>query len=117
MSSARGRRGSIHRTPAAAVTASARQESILAMLIVIALIVIAANSGLRTSTPSSTRTVSVASGQTLWGLAISHPVEGLTTAQTVELIGEMNGLQGGAVAVGQQLTIPEPVDHDSLAMR
>lgn len=50
--------------------------------------------------------VSVAPGDSLWSLASAHPVEGLDTAKTVELICDWNGLRTGMLTVGTVLSVP-----------
>lgn len=92
-------------------------EVALAILVVLALVAIAATSGSRTAVPSVTRTVSVSSGETLWALAAANPVKGLSTEQTVELIAQMNDLEGSRVSVGQQVTLPAAAEDSALAMR
>lgn len=92
-------------------------EVCLAILLVFALVAIAAGSGSRATAPSVTRTVFVSSGETLWALAAANPVEGLSTEQTVELIVEMNALDGSDVTVGQKVTLPAAADTSVLAMR
>jgi hypothetical protein len=60
----------------------------------------------------------VESGQTLWTLASEHPVRGLTTEQTAELIASVNHIEGGGVTAGQSIRIPTNVDQDfALACR
>jgi hypothetical protein len=55
-------------------------------------------------------TVSVASGDTVWSIAESHPVQGVSTSDLVQWISERNGLGGSPLSVGQQLQIP--VSHN-----
>jgi hypothetical protein len=60
----------------------------------------------------------VEGGQTLWTLASEHPVCGLTTEQTAELIASINHIEGGRVTAGQSIRIPTGVDEDlALACR
>jgi LysM repeat protein len=54
----------------------------------------------------ATQTVQVHTGQTLWAIARAHPVDGLTTAQTAELISQNNHLSGGVLSDGQTLQVP-----------
>ena len=56
--------------------------------------------------PDRTTTVRVTAGETLWNLARSHPVTGLSTAQTVELIADLNQLEDRALAVGTAVRVP-----------
>lgn len=50
--------------------------------------------------------VSVAPGDSLWSLASAHPLEGLDTSRTVDLIKEWNGLASGTLQVGTVLFVP-----------
>lgn len=50
--------------------------------------------------------VRVASGDSLWALAEAHPVDGLETAQVVELIMEENGLSSATLQPGMLLSVP-----------
>ncbi len=52
--------------------------------------------------------VRVEQGDSLWSLASAHRVHGLTTAQTADLIREINGLSGSVVFAGQLLEVPRP---------
>jgi hypothetical protein len=92
-------------------------ETVLAILVVVALVIIAIASGTRPPATSVTRTVSVSDGETLWALASANPVDGMSTSQTVELIVQMNALNGSEVAVGQRIMLPAASDTAALAMR
>jgi len=65
----------------------------------------------------STMTVRVESGDTLWHLAKRHPVEGLTTEQTVELIVQHNQLTGATVQAGAQISVPARTSEIATAQR
>lgn len=90
-------------------------------LVIIAVLTVAVLVGAawqRQTARSDVRTalVRVESGETLWSLAQSHPVEGLTTEQTADLIAEMNGVTG-PIHVGSELKVPSEGDAAALAMR
>lgn len=51
-------------------------------------------------------TVSVAGGDTVWSIAESHPVPGVSTTELVQWISQRNGLGISPLRVGQQLQIP-----------
>lgn len=87
---------------------------------VLVLIAIALLPGIRGSAPKwpDTVTVKVDSSQTLWGIAQAHPIEGLSTAQTVAAIRTANHLSDSALREGQLLRVPaEPDGSAAMASR
>ncbi len=56
--------------------------------------------------PARTATIKVGAGESLWSIAVDHPVAGLTTQQAVEVIRSANGLAGYEVAEGRLLQVP-----------
>ncbi len=54
-----------------------------------------------------THPVRVEAGDSLWRIATAHPVAGLTTEQTVELIRQANGIDGSTLHAGQLLHVPD----------
>ena len=50
--------------------------------------------------------VVVYSGQGLWDIAEAHPVAGLSTAELVDHIVEVNGLPNATLHSGQRLSVP-----------
>lgn len=78
-------------------------------LVVIAALLIAGPLMNRAHVPTSVDTVEVRaeSGDSLWSIAENHPIDGLTTAQTVEVIAAVNGLNGPLVAAGGSLNVPQ----------
>jgi Tfp pilus assembly protein FimV len=56
--------------------------------------------------PQSTCTISVDPQQTLWDVAQQYPIEGLSTAQTVDVIRSLNSMSDSSLAVGQTLRVP-----------
>jgi len=61
--------------------------------------------------------VRIDEGQTLWRLAQDHPIEGLTTAQTVEVIEERNRLSTGSLQAGMTVQVPSGRSSSAVAMR
>lgn len=51
-------------------------------------------------------TVSVANGDTVWSIAESHPIQGVSTSDLVQLISQRNDLGSSPLRAGQQLQIP-----------
>jgi LysM repeat protein len=73
-------------------------------------------SGTSSASPALSR-LDVQAGDTLWTLAESHPVDGLTTAQVASLVAEKNGLRGGLIIQGQDLLVPALSHDQKLAAR
>lgn len=90
-----------------------------AALIVLGVVLIAVTLGVGSSDAPEvpTMTVRVESGDTLWQLAQRHPVEGLTTEQTVELIVQHNQLDGATVQAGAQIAVPARTSEVATAQR
>ncbi len=80
----------------------------VAALLVVTATVLVASLALEPPAPgtSSWATVSVQQGGTLWGIARSHPVPGLSTAEIIELIRTENGLDSSRLYAGQSLRVP-----------
>lgn len=52
-------------------------------------------------------TVRVQSGDSLWSLAQEHPIEGLSTQETSDMIRNVNHLEHGSLDAGAHLKVPE----------
>ena len=61
--------------------------------------------------------VRVERGDTLWSIAQAHPVKGLTTAQTADIIASSNSLDGSPLATGRTLVVPAAPLSESVASR
>lgn len=55
----------------------------------------------------SSSTVVVQSGDSVWSIAESHPVEGYSTSQLVTWITQNNSLDGSALQPGQTISVPQ----------
>ena len=51
-------------------------------------------------------TVRVQSGDSLWSLAQEHPIEGLSTQETSDMIRDVNHLEHGSLDAGAHLNVP-----------
>lgn len=100
-------------------TATASRDVLLAAVALLLLIAAVASSVIGKAEPAVTATHVVSSGDTLWNLAERHPVHGLSTAQTVDLIERMNGLESALLEPGVSIALPAAPDDDTvrLAMR
>ncbi len=54
----------------------------------------------------SSKRITVVEGDALWTIALRNPVEGMTTAQTVDLIVRLNDLSSASIAPGARLVVP-----------
>ena len=52
------------------------------------------------------KTVRVQSGDSLWSLAQEHPIEGLSTQETSDMIRNVNHLEHGSLDAGAHLKVP-----------
>lgn len=67
-------------------------------------------------TPAGWSVVSVDANGSLWKLASSHPVTGLSTAETVELIQRENSLDSATIYAGQTLRVPNQTTAEGVAL-
>lgn len=51
-------------------------------------------------------TIRVQSGDSLWSLAQEHPIEGLSTQETSDMIRDVNHLEHGSLDAGAHLKVP-----------
>jgi len=56
--------------------------------------------------PAAWSEVAVAPGSSLWDLAAHHPVQGLSTRETVDLIQRTNSIDTAVIMVGQIVRVP-----------
>ena len=54
----------------------------------------------------SFETVRVREGDSLWSLAQEHPIDGLETAQAVEVLRNANNLDAAALSAGDDILVP-----------
>jgi hypothetical protein len=91
----------------------------VAALLAIALLLILGavlTSGTQTVSPALSE-LRVREGDSLWSLAASHPVEGLTTAQVADLVTKTNGLDSSSIVRGQVILVPSASPDVRLAVR
>lgn len=67
--------------------------------------------GYRATAPAAaqytqTESIKVSSHETLWQIAAEHRIGGLSTAETVELIKQINGMTDSGLHVGQVVEVP-----------
>jgi len=93
------------------------EMTMLALTLVALVATAIATSGSRPIGTMETARVHVKAGDTLWSIASSHPVEGLDTAQTTDVIAELNGLGSPVLVAGSTIRVPLSDQGASLAMR
>jgi hypothetical protein len=81
----------------------------MALAVVVVAILATAVASAAESLPDEVRTraIRVEQGDSLWTLASANPVEGLSTAETAELIRQANEMQGSVVHAGQLIQVPD----------
>ena len=104
-SAAHGRTDTRARGGRAGRTASALETTVLIAIAVLLVAGVLVTSG-QTRSVAHTSRVKVDAGDTLWELAEQHPVSGLTTAQTVEVIAELNHVAPGALPPHGTVLVP-----------
>lgn len=109
-----------HRRPAGAGSATGVSQTrlssleLVALLVIVTLMVVGVLSS-RSQAPhtDAMHVVQVQSGETLWSVAKTHPVDGFTTAQTSEAIARLNNLPSSTLTAGQTLLVPSRPDNGS----
>lgn len=104
----------IHRTDRSATIPRARRSGLsvvevallAALAVCLAYASIAAISPARPASDIPTETIRVRPADTLWGIAAARPVNGLSTAETVQLIRSINGFETSALRAGDTVTVP-----------
>ncbi len=102
-------------------TAAVRENVTVADLILVAFVVLAlylaaaASGSVSTADLSATKTVRVVPGDTLWDVARRHPIQGLETASTVDVIARINDIPGHQLVEGQSIRVPVQADASALA--
>lgn len=92
----------------------------VALILIAALLlvgIVSASNRLPGSDRASTQ-LRVERGETLWSIASQHPLPGMTTDQTVELLAKLNGDPSGALNAGTVIRIPvQPSNGLAVASR
>ena len=96
---------------------SAVEIAIVIAIVVLLILGVATGANTPREHVAAVRTIRVEAGQTLWSIARSNPVPGLTTQQTVELIARTNGLGDDRVAALESLRVPVATSNRLVAQR
>lgn len=81
----------------------------VAALVLIALLLVALpimSRDAKTAVLTSTAKLIVQPGDTLWSVAQSNPLPGMTTAETADHIATINGYDASRLAVGSSILVP-----------
>lgn len=81
-------------------------EAALLLFVLVLLVAAVILGSSRGTTPTDTMAVEIQPGDTLWSLASSHPIAGLSTGEMVHMISEVNGLEGETLVAGAIIEIP-----------
>jgi len=81
---------------------------VTALLVIVVLLIALPVLSRHTKTGDSHETtrVLIQPGDTLWSIARSNPLPGLSTAQAVEHIAAVNGIESAQIPVGSAIEIP-----------
>jgi len=97
----------VRRREAPSASASVAIAESFGLVLVIALIVLSLFvTAAHVAAPSASARVRVEAGQTLWTIAADHPVAGLTTEQTADLIAQLNHVDSQGLCAGATLRVP-----------
>jgi len=93
-------------------------EIVALVLIALALVTATVVTAHHASASVVSERIRIESGQTLWTLAAQHPVVGLSTEQTADMIASLNHISNGHVATGATICIPtKPSENLAVACR
>ena len=110
--------GSPHAVPADR-SSGARMRTLIEVLalVVIAVLLIAGPlvSRSRAHASQEMSEMRTEAGDSLWAIARDHPIEGLSTLQTVDVIARTNGLDSANVSTGRTLSVPTSAMHTAVA--
>ena len=90
-----------------------RGEGLILLALAVALLLCAIASRAETPGKVLTTRVRVEQGNTLWGIAQQNRAPGLSTAQTADLIAELNELRTSDLLAGSELKVPAPGSMDT----
>ncbi len=95
------------------------RELAMVLALVAVLFVAAGTTGHRTlNEPRRLSSIRVVEGESLWEIAEQVEVEGLTTAEKVQEIQRLNGMDGATIAAGSLVKVPaSEALVDAIAMR
>ncbi len=81
---------------------------VVALLVIALLLIVLPVVSREADSPRSTSTTEVIaqSGDTLWSVAQTHPIPGMTTAQTADHIAELNGIESSRILAGSAILVP-----------
>ena len=115
----------LHRNPAVPVTGFSRLPWLtsgnletLALVVIAALLIIGAISSARPAPKQpELSSLKVQAGDTVWTLAVTHPVQGLTTAEVADLITRTNRRETALITPGESILVPVGAVDARLAAR
>jgi hypothetical protein len=88
-----------------------------ALLLIAVLLVAGPIMGRQGAVHFETSSVLTSRGDTLWTIARAHPVPGLTTAESVEVIATLNDLETANVQAGTSVRVPASDSENIFALR
>jgi LysM repeat protein len=116
-SSAQTQRTHTSAHPRGGRTVSDGAEVIALIMIAVLLVLGVVVTSPRSAPAPSLTALKVTAGDSLWTLAATHPVDGLTTAQVSEILMKANHLEAPVVFPGQTILVPVECTGRRLAAR
>lgn len=93
---------------------AAAEVAALVMIVLLLLALPILSRSTTSPTSDTTTKVVVRPGDTLWSVALAHPLPGMTTAETADRIAALNGNDSSRIPVGSSIIVP--VDEGSSAL-
>ncbi len=87
------------------VSARIRALSIISIMVIVVLLLLA-SAGYATPNPTETTSYRVKGGDTLWQIAGDYGPEGTDRRAVIAVIERINGMDSGALQIGQVIDIP-----------
>lgn len=106
-----------HRAGRRSASSAGPLEWFVLAIALITVVLAAAGSPEPTTPAVKTVSVRVQSGDSAWSLAEAHPIDGLSTAQTAQVIIGLNDGHTTTLAVGESVLVPMAGTEPTVAMR
>lgn len=107
----------VRRMHSSQVRSANRSEAWILVVLALSIFLIAVTLAKPEPEDLATAPIRVETGDTLWSLAREHPARGLNTAETVELIRDLNSADTANLIVGSEILVPAHKSGAQLAAK